>query len=112
MAFKKSEKTKHVFEVTGLKAPVEPVPATAAAPVEPVPATAAAPVTSVVEVSTVAQVRAQASPKYRVRSKCQASFYGQPVRLAKDDIIDSSGYGGADGIKRFIESGADLEEIK
>lgn len=104
MAFKKSEKTKHVFEVTGLKAPVEPVPATAAAPVA-----------SVVEAPTVTQAKVPpvaSSPKYRVRSKCQASFYGQPVRLAKDDIIDSSGYGGADGIKRFIESGADLEEIK
>jgi len=57
-------------------------------------------------------VLAPPSPKYRVKSNCKASFFGQPVHLHKDDIVDSSGYGGASGIKRFIESGADLEEIK
>lgn len=60
---------------------------------------------------TPAPVVVAPSPKFRVKSNCRASFFGQAVSFKKDDILDQSGYG-ADGIRRLIESGADLEEIK
>jgi len=67
---------------------------------------------SAVSPAMVVPVVAAVSPKYRVKSNCKASFFGQAIKLRKDDVIDSSGYGGADGIKRLIDSGADIEEVK
>jgi hypothetical protein len=68
------------------------------------------------KISAEQRVRAKAasgvSPKYRVTANCGASFFGQAIKLRKDDVIDSAGYGGVAGIARLIDSGAKIEEIK
>ena len=50
-------------------------------------------------------------PKFRIVETAHVSLWGQVVLLRKGEIVDQGGYG-ADGIKRMIDGGAKLEEVK